>query len=56
MAAYIEPVNWPFLSEHKGSPAEHKAGLDLAVATGWLTLDRAGTYVGFTQVGADLFA
>ena len=28
---FIELINWPFLSEHKGSPAEYKAGLDLAI-------------------------
>jgi hypothetical protein len=53
---YIELINAPFLYEHKGSPAEYKAGLDLAVAKHWLTLDRSGTYVRFTQAGADLFA
>jgi hypothetical protein len=52
---YIELVNAPFLHEHKASPAEYKAGLDLAIARGWLTLDRSGTYVKFTQAGADLF-
>jgi hypothetical protein len=44
------------LSDHKGTPAEYKAGLDLAIARGWLTLDRSGTYVRFTQTGAELFA
>jgi hypothetical protein len=29
---FIELINWPFLSELKGSPAEYKAGLDLAIA------------------------
>jgi hypothetical protein len=53
---FIELINWPFLSEHKGSPAEYKTGLDLAIARGWLTLDRSGTYVKFTTAGADLFA
>jgi hypothetical protein len=53
---YIELVNWPFLSEHKGSPAEYKAGLDLAIARGWLVLHESGTYVKFTQAGAELFA
>jgi hypothetical protein len=53
---YIELINWPFLSDHKGTPAEYKAGLDLAIARGWLTLDRSGTYVRFTQTGAELFA
>jgi hypothetical protein len=53
---YIELINWPFLSEHKGTPAEYKAGLDLAIDRGWLWLHESGTYVKFTQVGAELFA
>jgi hypothetical protein len=53
---YIELINGPLLFEHKASPAEYKAGLDLAIARGWLTLDRSGTYVKFTATGADLFA
>jgi hypothetical protein len=53
---FIELINWPFLSEHKGSPAEYKAGLELAIMRGWLTLDRSGTFVKFTQAGAELFA
>jgi hypothetical protein len=44
------------LFEHKATPAEYGAGLQLAVERGWLTLDRSGTYVRFTQAGADLFA
>ena len=53
---FIELINWPFLSEHQGSPAEYKAGLDLAIARGWLWLHESGTYVKFTQAGAELFA
>jgi hypothetical protein len=53
---YIELINEPLLFEHKASPAEYKAGLNLAIALGWLTLDRSGTYVKFTATGADLFA
>ena len=53
---FVELINWPFLSEHKGTPAEYNAGLDLAIARGWLTLDRSGTYVKFTPTGAELFA
>jgi hypothetical protein len=53
---YIELINEPFLFEHKAGPAEYKAGLELAIVRGWLTLDRSGTYVKFTQVGAELFA
>jgi hypothetical protein len=36
--------------------AEHKAGLDYAIAQGWLELHESGTYVRFTQSGNDLFA
>jgi hypothetical protein len=46
--------NAPFLYEHKASPAEYKTGLDLAIARGWLTLDRSGTFVKFTATGAEL--
>jgi hypothetical protein len=53
---FIELINWPFLSEHKGSPAEYKAGLEFAIARGWLMLHESGTYVKFTQTGAELFA
>jgi hypothetical protein len=28
---HIELINWPFLTEHKGSPAEYGAGLQLAI-------------------------
>jgi hypothetical protein len=53
---FIELINWPFLLDLKGSPAEYKAGLDLAIARGWLVLHESGTYVKFTQAGAKLFA
>ena len=53
---YIEKINGPFLFGDKGTPAEYKAGLDLAIARGWLELDRSGTFVRLSQVGADLFA
>jgi hypothetical protein len=53
---FIELVNGPFLFEHKASPAEYKAGLDLAIARGWLALHESGTYVKFTPAGAELFA
>ena len=33
---HIEKINWPFLSEFKGSPAEYGAGLKLAIERGWL--------------------
>ena len=53
---HIEKINWPFLHELKGSPAEYGAGLKLAIERGWLWLHESGTYVKFTQVGAELFA
>ena len=33
---HIEKINGPFLFQLKGTPAEYKAGLDLAIAKGWL--------------------
>jgi len=45
---FIELINWPFLHDLRGSPAEYKAGLDLAIKHGWLLLHESGTYVKFT--------
>ena len=53
---YIELINVPFLYEAKGSPDDSRAGLKLAIDRGWLWLHESGTYVKFTQVGAELFA
>ena len=53
---HIELINWPFLHELKGSPSEYSAGLNLAIERGWLWLHESGTYVKFTQAGAELFA
>lgn len=39
---HIEKINGPFLFEFKGTPAEYKAGLDLAIAKGWLVLHESG--------------
>ena len=44
------------LYDLKATPAEYKAGLDLAIERGWLHLHESGTYVKFTQAGAELFA
>ena len=52
---YIEKINGPFLYQLKGTPAEYKAGLDLAIAKGWLWLHESGTYVKLTDAGAALF-
>ena len=38
----IELINRPFPQEHQGSPAEYKAGFDLA-SRGWLWLHESGT-------------
>jgi hypothetical protein len=53
---YIEKINGPFLFGDKGTPAEYSAGLQLAIARGWLVIHESGTYVNFTAAGADLFA
>jgi len=53
---YIEKINWPFLSELKGTPAEYSAGLKLAIERGWLWMHESGTYVKLTPAGAELFA
>jgi hypothetical protein len=53
---HIEKINGPFLYEHGGKPAEYRAGLTLAIERGWLVMHESGTYVKFTQAGADLFA
>jgi hypothetical protein len=42
---HIEKLNAPMLFTLKASPAEYKAGLDLAIARGWLELPESGTYV-----------
>jgi hypothetical protein len=53
---FIELINAPFLYEHKASAAEYQAGLERAIARGWLVLHESGTCVKFTQAGAELFA
>ena len=42
---YIDKINGPFLFGDKGTPAEYRAGLDLAIAWGWLGIHESGTYV-----------
>jgi hypothetical protein len=53
---YIELLTGPFLFSHGGSPAEYGAGMKLAIERGWLVMHESGTFVRFTQAGADLFA
>jgi hypothetical protein len=40
----------------KGTPAEYKAGLDYAIAKGWLIIHESETFVRLTEAGAALFA
>jgi hypothetical protein len=51
---FIELINTPFLREG-GLPAEYRAGLERAIEKGWLELHESGSFVCFTQAGADLF-
>ena len=52
---YIEKINGLFLFQLKGTPADYKAGLERAIANGWLWLHESGTYVKTTEAGAALF-
>ena len=56
MDGLIDRLNGAMLYQHKATPAEYTAGLDLAVERGWLELHESGTFVRFTQAGKDLFA
>jgi hypothetical protein len=49
-------LNGPFLFDLKGTPAEYSVGLNLAIERRRLEKHESGTYVKFTQAGADLFA
>jgi hypothetical protein len=49
-----ELINAAFL-EAGGSPAEYKAGMDLAITRGWFWRHMSGAYFKLTQAGADLF-
>ncbi|WP_249167286.1 hypothetical protein [Bradyrhizobium sp. JYMT SZCCT0428] len=40
----------------RATPAEYKAGLDLAISRGWLLLHESGTFVKLTPAGVELFA
>ena len=53
---HIEKINGPFLFKEGGTPAEYGAGLELAIANGWLWRHESGVYVKFMQAGAELFA
>ncbi|WP_426441465.1 hypothetical protein [Bradyrhizobium genosp. P] len=47
---YIEYVNGKMLYEDKTTAAEYWAGLQFAIAQGWLEYHESGTYVKFTPV------
>jgi hypothetical protein len=51
---YIELLNAPFLFDPKATLAEYCGGLAFAIERGWLELHESGTFVRFTQAGADL--
>jgi hypothetical protein len=53
---HVEKINGPFLFRDGGSPAEYGAGMQFAIAHGWLEMHRSSTYVKFTPAGAELFA
>jgi hypothetical protein len=53
---YIEKINGLFLFQLSGTPAGYKAGLERAIAKGWLWLHESGTFVKLTEAGAALFA
>jgi hypothetical protein len=50
---FIELINTPFLG---GTPDQFRAALARAIALGWLWRHESGTYVRFTEAGANLFA
>jgi hypothetical protein len=52
---YIERVNEPFLAAG-GSGDQFRAGIERAIALGWLLRHESGTYVRFTEKGAEMFA
>ncbi len=52
---HIEKINEPLLRAG-GSPTEYVAGMELAIAKGWLRKHESGVYVKFTPAGAELFA
>ena len=53
----VELANaFELVQELKGTPAEYRAGLERAIAKGWLALHESGTFVKFTEAGAALFA
>jgi hypothetical protein len=43
-ASTSRKINGLMLFEHKATPAEYKAGLDLAIERSWLQLHESGTF------------
>ena len=52
---FIERVNEPFLAAG-GSGEQFRAGIERAIALGWLWRHESGTYVRFTDSGSAMFA
>jgi hypothetical protein len=52
---FIKRVNTPFLAAG-GNGDDFRAGIERAIALGWLWQHESGTYVKFTDSGAALFA
>jgi hypothetical protein len=52
---FIERVNALFLAAG-GTAKDFRAGIERAIALGWLWLHESGTYLKFTDSGAALFA
>jgi hypothetical protein len=52
---YIERINGPFLDQG-GTPDQFRAALAAVIKMGWLWRHESGTYVRFTEAGAELFA
>jgi hypothetical protein len=52
---YIELINAQFLKAG-GTSDQFRAALNRAIAKGWIERHESGTYLKFTQAGAELFA
>jgi hypothetical protein len=52
---FIELVNRPFL-DIGGTADQFRAGIERAIALGWLWRHESGTFVKFTDSGAAMFA
>jgi hypothetical protein len=52
---FIERINRPFLDQG-GAPDQFRAAVARAISLGWLWRHESGTYLRFTEKGAELFA